>query len=418
MKILWLKLSLVSLTCSCAFAASKPAFSIVAETTDGPPPVTVTATGHRIFDFVDSLVNTKAQFQQLDNRAFTASLTYLGVPNAIQVNGNRDGTRVSVNLTPTNFNRTFEGPTRSDVERQLEDFLKGDGGSAIADFLKAIAESSPIAITDGNPTSGTALAASSTFESQGFTSSEEMQQADASESGAAAPAKSKFGGIAVGMNFGVFDAAGFEGVVYDISGTLLDFGGERVRMVVPINFNFVQLDGGGDIGGAGISFCFPIRLKLMGRDQPWNWRVTPLAGASLRGSVDLGGLSPLWQVGFVNTVDYRINKKLVVSAVNQITMHRSVKIAYDDLNFDPNVDQQILKNGVRFSTPFSRRVIADAFVVHTNFLKDAAVDQFWSVGANFSFRVAQKWSLVLGGNYDTGDNFKAYSLGLTSAWRW
>lgn len=88
----------------------------------------------------------------------------------------------------------------------------------------------------------------------------------------------------------------------------------------------------------------------------------------------------LWQAGVVNTLDYRATSRVVLSLVNQITMHRSISLDYDDLSFDPDVDQQILKNGVRLTTPFAKRIIADCFVIDTRFLKDAAVERSRAAG--------------------------------------
>lgn len=397
-------------------AQPKQPFEAIATTTDAGSPVTVRSGGTNLFDFISAIVGGNGAFQSIDTRAYSAGMTFLGVPDAIRFTRNSTGTAVTMTLAPIGFNRTFTGPNETSVDDQIDAFFESEGGATIAAFLKAIAKSSPIAVTDGNPTAATAIAAQSVFAGQGFTSADEFGAAFDPDSSEAS--KSKFGGINLGLNAGTFEAGGFEGKIYDVSGTILNFGGEKVRFLVPINFNFLEFDAGSKVGGAGINLVLPIRFKVMSKENPWNWRLTPLAGVSVRGSVDLGSLSPLWQAGVVNTLDYKVAPKLVFSIVNQFTMHRSIAIAYDGLDFDPDIDQQILKNGVRFVTPLSRRFILDGFAVDTRFMKDAAVKQFWSFGGSLSFRATQRWNLVLGANYDTGDNFKAYSGGLSSAWKW
>jgi hypothetical protein len=398
---------------SLGFAAQP--FQAVATTTDNLPPLTLSAGGSNFFDFLDAVTRAQGSFASLDNRAYNVNVTFLGVPDAIRFVTNATNNQLTLTLTPTGFTRTFTGANEDVVNDQIDEFFEREGASTVAEFLKAIARTSPIAVTDGNPTSATAVAANSAFTGQGFTSADEL--ADGSDTGGSA-SKPKFGGISLGMNAGKFEAGAFEGTIYDVSGTLLNFGGEKVRFLIPVNLNFLELDSGSQVGGAGISLAMPVRLRQMSKDDKVNWRVTPLGGVSVRGSVDLASLSPLWQVGVVNTVDYRASNKVVLSMVNQVTMHRSIAIAYDDLDFDPKIDQLILKNGVRLTTPFSKRVIADAFAVDTRFLKDAAIDQFWTLGASLAFRVTQRWNLVLGTNYDTGDDFKAFSGGISSAWKW
>jgi hypothetical protein len=399
----------------CFGANANEPFFAAATTNDALPPISLTASGSNFFDFLDTVTKAQGEFSQFNNRAYSGAMTFLGVQNAIRFTTNTTGTNVNIALAPINFNRTFTGTSKQAVDDQISDFFKKEGADTIARFLKAIAESSPIAVTDGNPTSATAIAANSFFSSQGFTSSDEL--ADGSDTSSTAT-KPKFGGISFGLNAGKFEAGVFKGNVYDFSATLLNFGGETVRFMLPVSLNYLKLDTGSEVGGGGISAVLPIRFQKMSRENNWNWRVTPVAGVSVRGSLDLASLSPLWQAGVVNTIDYRALPNLVVSMVNQITMHKSIALAYDDLDFDPQIDQQILKNGLRATMPFNRRVIGDFFVIETNFLKAAAVKNFTTFGGSLAFRVTQKWNIVLGANYDTGSNFKAYSVGLSSAWKW
>ena len=402
---------LLSLASSVAFARAP--FEAVAITA-GPSPVTVTATGSNLSDFVSSLINTNGQFAPLNGRAYTASSTFLGVPNAITFNTNATGTAVTYGLTPIGFSRTFTGASKQAVDDQIDAFFQKDGADTVARFLKAIAEKSPLAVTDGNPNSATALAAGSTFTGQGFTPADEI----VAGLDDAAGGKARFGGFGIGFNAGKFEAGDFKGTNYDFSITGLNVGlGERVRLVTPIALSFLKVEGA-QVAGAGINFALPIRLRVMNKDNPFNWRVTPIAGVSLRGSADLAGGALLWQAGVTNTVDYKATPKLVVCMINQATFHRSIGVTYGDYRFDPKIDQQVLKNGLRLVSPFSPRVIGDFFAVDTRFLKAAAVKNFQTYGGSLSFRVTPSYNISLGANYDTGTRFKAYSVGLSSAWRW
>lgn len=400
-----------SLAAFSAFAA-KP-FEATAITA-GPIPVTVNASGSSLSDFISSLINTNGPFAALNGRAYTASSSFLGVPNAIAFNTNTTGTSVTYTLTPIGFTRTFTGVSKQAVDDQIDEFFKKEGEDTIARFLQAIAEKSPLAVTDGNPNSATALAAASTFVSQGFTPADEFTVAF-DEAGGEKP---RYGGFGIGFNAGRFEAGDFDGNNYDFSVTGLNFAlGEKVRLLTPITLGYLTVSGA-KVAGAGINAVLPIRFKVMAKEQPWNWRVTPIAGLSLRGSADLAGGALLFQVGASNTVDYKVNPKLVVCMINQLTVHRSIGVTYGDYSFDPKVDQQIMKNGLRAVTPFTRRLIGDFFIVDSRFFKAAAVKSFQTFGGSLAFRATKSFNLSLGANYDTGSDFKAYSVGLSSAWRW
>ena len=254
---------LACLAASVAFAR-KP-FEAIAITT-GPAPITVNASGSNLNDFVSSLINTNGQFAPLNGRAYTASSTFLGVPNAVTFNTNATGTAVTYGLTPIGFNRTFTGTSKQDVDTQIKDFFQKNGADTIAAFLKAIAEKSPLAVTDGNPNSATAVAAAGTFTGQGFTTADEIM---AGLDGG----KARYGGFGIGFNAGTFEAGDFKGSNYDFSLTGLNLGlGESVRLITPISFNYLKVEGA-QVAGMGINFALPIRLQTMNKDNPFNWRV-------------------------------------------------------------------------------------------------------------------------------------------------
>lgn len=396
-----------------AVAVARAPFEATASTITTVP-VTVTASSSNFADFVSSLVNTNGQFAALNGSPYTASSTFLGVPNAVTFATNATGTSVTLGLTPIGFSRTFTGTSKADVDAQMKDFYQKNGSDTIAAFLKAIAERSPLAVTDGNPNSATALAANSIFTAQGFTPADEILS-NLDESGTDKP---RYGGFGIGFNAGTFKAGDFKGQNYDFSITGLNFAvGEHTRLITPISLNYIKVEGA-SIAGLGFNAALPVRLRTMSKENPFNWRLTPVAGMAVRGSADLAGGALLWQAGLTNTIDYKANPKLVVCMVNQLTYHRSIGVTIGDYKFDPKIDQQILKNGLRIVSPLTPRIIGDFFIVDSRFIKSAAVKSFETFGGSLSFRASKSYNLSLGANYDTGSKFKAYSVGLSSAWHW
>jgi hypothetical protein len=375
-------------------------------------------------DLVSDVIKNQGNFSLLaSSNSFFARVTFLGVPNALTVNFTDTGsgpTPVSVNLSSPGagnvLSQSFSGPTRADVEQQIKDFFLKNGSAEVGKFLAAIAKKSAVAVTDGNPNSSTAQMSSGAFFADGFTPSMDLPfEGTAAASDSSGPG-SRFTGYGIGFNSGQFNANGIKGNNTDLS---IPFGfrfTDRVSLAGNIPLNYLTI-GDAKIYGVGLNLALPVRLEIMDKTNPLNWRLTPLVGISARGSQELAGGGVIWMAGLTNTLDYRVNHKLILGLVNQITFHRSLEVRYGSTSFDPNVDQEILKNGVRLVTPLSTRFTLDAFVIETNFLKTAAVKSFTTFGSSVSFRLTQKFNVTLGGNYDTGSNYNSWAVGLSSAWK-
>ena len=106
----------------CSPALAQDPFAINAQTTSGPP-TQVTATGSSMVDLVENLIESQQQFSNFQNQAFTASLDYGRVSDAIQFQRNAAGTSATVTIPSTGFSRTFTGADEAAVRKQIEDFL-------------------------------------------------------------------------------------------------------------------------------------------------------------------------------------------------------------------------------------------------------------------------------------------------------
>ena len=413
MKTSYIKLptGLFFLLASLAAYASEAPFMATAVVTDGSGLPAVIASGSNFQDFTTNITEVSGQFQGFSGHSYNSNVTFLGVPNAILYSTNNTGTVVTMKLTPIGFAMTFTGTSKDDVKTQINNFFEKNGAGILASFLKAVSQTSPIAVTDGNPNAATAVAANSVFLSAAMTPATDVADQ-------AAGAKPQFGGLALGFDTGGFTAGSFSGNNYDLSLTALNIGfGDRVRLQVPVDFNYLTVSGA-KVGGAGVTFVLPIRISIMDQNNPVNWRLIPLAGVNARASVDLAGGAALWEAGAISSVDFKVSPKLVLCLMDQYTLNKSFSIKEGSYSFNPQVNQGILKNGVRVVTPLTKRVILDCFVVETNFINAAEIKNFTTVGACLSLRATKSYNLSIAGNYDTGTAFKSWSVGLTSAWHW
>jgi hypothetical protein len=373
-----------------------------------PPEFVINASNLK--HFVNDLINAQGQYSAIAGFAYAEKTTFLGVNNAITFTGDTPGTTVTLAIPIIGFSQTFTGATRADVQAQVHDFIKQNGNNVWAAFLSALAKQSPNAVTDGNPNAATGGMANSTFMAEGFTPVDEILPEDPTSS----PRLSGFG---LGFDAGQFKAGGLTGQLVDFAIPLRWKLSDKVGLTLNIPFTYLTLEGA-KIYGTGFNLALPIRFETMSAENPWNWRVTPLFGAAARASEDLASGAALWQIGMSNSVDYRVNPKLIVCMVNQLTDYHSFKVTFGGYSFDPEIKQQILKNGLRVVSPLTQRTIASFFLLDSRFLKDAAVKQFTTIGASLAFRVTKSMNVQLGGNYDTGTDFKSWSVGLSSAWKY
>jgi hypothetical protein len=371
-----------------------------------------------VLDLVEKLVNTQDEFAAFNGTNFNGSLRYQGIPDAITFQQNNNGSGV------IHFNLIGESYNYAD-EDDLEDFLKTNGEGLYSRFLKEVAKQSAVSVTDGNPSSSTASSARADFQNFALTPVGEFDFGEGSI--LAAEEGVGLGGFGLGFNSGRFEAevagVSYEGQFAEVGLAWLNVGlGDRVRLVAPIAGSYLEIEGTA-VYGLSQSFALPIRILQMNKTDRWNWRLTPVGGVNIRVSPDALSGSLLWNAGLVNSIDYRVNRRLIVCLINQATVFQSIPVEYSDYSFDADIDQLIAKNGVRLVTPITRRLVGDVFFIRTDFLEEAAVENFYTVGASVSFKATKRFNVTLGANYDIGetdtdDEFKSYSVGLSSAWRW
>jgi hypothetical protein len=106
-------------------------------------------------------------------------------------------------------------------------------------------------------------------------------------------------------------------------------------------------------------------------------------GAS--GSVDLAAGGTLLGGGVTSSVQIPLGERFAVDVANQISFFEGYPIHIGEYDFETDLSQQILKNGVRLSYLFADNVYVDGSLTHTKFLEDAAVDDYLSPGAGLGF---------------------------------
>ena len=372
-------------------------------------------------DLLSAVLNAKQEFAAYGQADFNAAFTFLGVPNAIVAASNATGTQVQIQIPGIGFSQTWTGPDRATVQSEIQNFFTKNGTKVEGNFLKYIAQTSPLAVTDGNPNASTARMATTSFTRFGFTPLADTQGSGGPASGSSTltgngagngkPGLSSFG---IGLNSGRFNAAGLQGQNSEIDLPFHKQLTDRVGLDGVIPLDYLDINGG-KAYGIGLVMGLPVRIVTRTAEQPWTWRVTPMLGVSARGSKDLAGGGLIYDAGLTSCEGIALGK-VVLDFVTQYAAYRSATVAISSYKFNPDVDQGILKNGVRLSSSLAPKVRYDVYLVTTDFVHAAAVKSFTTYGGSLCYLTGARFNVTVGANFDNGNNFKAWSAGLSSAW--
>lgn len=393
-------------------------FQFNGNSTDGTPSVEFNRGASSLPDAISDLIKGSGAFSDLQNRSFQADLQYGGVANALQFSIQQDGPEWYAQLlSPFDhsvINQTFNAPSRAELEQQIKDYLEKSGMKDLARFLAAMNKKSIAGSLDGNPVAATAVSANAYFNQYGLRSTSTFSEAEAEDSGE----ETSRAGFEMTAEAGVFQSQGLTGQTYSwtpvIPVTLGKSRRVRLEFALPMNWTILE---GADQFRAGSQLGVAVLIKKRTKDQPWLWQVTPHAGVMVSGSFDLiaGGL--LASGGGTSYLSYRWHE-WEFSMGNHISFHEGMALDIEDYRFDPDVSQQIVKNGLKVGRSLGKNWYVEAYVVDTEFLQDAFVQRYLTVGAGVGYRGSQRRGYLMVGGYGTfGEEFSAAQLQFGTGWK-
>ena len=359
-------------------AAAGDLFTLNGNTTDAGLPVTFNEGSSRLPSFISDLVSGSNQFDALNNRQFSASLRYADVSNALNFNIRQVGTTWRADLTspfdPGLINRSFNSNTRDQLDSAIQDYLKKDGSGDLARFLAAINKKSAIAgVLDGNPNSATAQIANQSFMEYGLRPTETAEEIDGSADGdgnenGKGSGNTSRSGFSFTADVGTFRGQGVEGQSYSWTPMIPYTIGKarRVRLELALPMNYTKIEGA-DQYRVGAQLGVAVLLVKRTKDQPWLWQVTPQGGVTVAGSADMIAGGVLLSGGATSYTSYRWNS-WEFSMGNHISFHEGLKVSVDNYTFDPQISQQIVKNGLKIGRSLGEHWYAEVYAIDTEFV--------------------------------------------------
>lgn len=360
-------------------------------------------------NLVETLVNNQGVFAPLQSQAFTANLTYFGIPSALQVQVNAAATQLTISSPLTGLNQVFTGTGSANLEDQLTDWLLEKGTDEVAKLLRAVAETAATGLTDGNPASATARMTDRAFRTFSFFN-------------ASSAMRGSNGGLynAVWIHHSQSQADAPVGGI-DTAETEIDLPwwlhfGESVSLIGNMVGQYRDTEGT-EIYGVGGDIGLGIRLVPRGAEDDFGWQLTPYTGLYGLGSHDgaTGGL--LDHFGLSNRFEFKLTRDSSLIIANQFAYYDSLEIEIDNVKIDPDLEQMVVKNGIMLDVPapWGTTIYHNFFVSDTRFLENAAIDNYQTAGAGFSIR-DKKVSLNAYFSYDFTDLYEGWNAGLGLGW--
>lgn len=361
------------------------------------PTISVTATGENLVDLVGNLIETEEEFISLANQNVAGSLDYAGVEDAILFTRNAAGTRATLRIPSTGLDRTFSADEEEELEEQIEDFIKADGAEEWARFLREINERSLVGISDGNPLATTARLSDAAFYRFGLL----PNPFRAAEDGALTTSewRAELGG-------GRIEADTINGhfAILRLSTAFRLSDNVAFAFVSPLGWRSYE---GSDVFDGGTVLALPIGLLIPEGESGWGWTLTPTVAAGIGASFDMSAGSMLWGGGITSSLSY-YSGPLTVTLANQFSAYEGRPLDIGEYEFETDVSQRILKNGLRVVYEIGDGFV-DGGLTHTRFLEDAAVEDYVSPTAGVGLRLGESSGVRLSYRGDYADDFRTHA---------
>ncbi len=397
--------TLLALCASCIAARSARAEDLVRIDV---PALALSSSSNDFVDLSEDFLRQQGAFAGLVGQvAYDAALRYLGIPDALTLQVANFGASATLRIPSTGHVRAFTAVSPADLENQIEHYIKEDGADEWARFLEESNAKSALALLDGNPRAATALLAASAFRRFGIDSSRARIGYQSGE-------LADWGGAQLrleGAGYGRVDVDGFRDLeTWDGALTLAGLG--RVA-----GFSFSAIGQYLDYQGAksydvGLELGVPLLLARSedGEAFPLAWQLTPFVQSGAAASVDLAAGGLFIGGGVVSANALQLGP-IELTLANQLVYYHGLPVrnirGYD---FETELSQLILRNGVKAGVYLFDLVFADAGASVANFLlARAAVDAYASPFAGVGVILGGIATLRVGYEADLGIRGRDYT---------
>jgi hypothetical protein len=184
-----------------------------------------------------------------------------------------------------------------------------------------------------------------------------------------------------------------------------------ISVAIPFQYRSFQ---SANIFDVAVELGLPITLlrsnsdRYAPADPSLSWTLTPYGFFDGSASEEFvaGGL--MYGGGLASNLNIPLGP-LTLTVGNAVSFYQGETVKAYGYEFDNNVSQQILKNGVLLSwAPGRRDLVLDAGIVYSNFLNDAAVNDYWTPHAGLTLLFGPASGIRFGYAGDFADGFTSH----------
>lgn len=343
-------------------------------------------------DFLDANFSTYTTASSL-----SLSIDFRGIP--ITLSSTAGSPTITLNIPSIGVTEVFSGSDRDASQDMLTDWLKSEGGDALNDLLKKLAELSPYDPIAGNPNSLMSNMVSSDFE-RGVPSNIQRQDTGINTNL-----------ISIGLKTSSFDQNGLNGrsLTLPFQYIIRIDSNPKHRIIFDIPVTYYQLEEAQTYSmKVGLGYQFPLSE---------NWSLTPSIGTGVVGSIDLGSVGQLVSGAITSHYSQKIDRYRFGMG-NMFGHYKTIKIKIGEIESDPGITNNVIRNALFASTIhpfiFKTPVETEIFIYDTRYYGDKLyMNQYNEIGLSMGTdrdRKDAKRLLRLGYSYLFSPKTKGHTL--------
>lgn len=276
------------------------------------------------------------------NEAASVLINFRGLPMTLAYQA-AGSTQLVFTVPSLGINLTFNGSgasvpqARDDAQDQLIEYLKN--GNLVGQIMQELARVSPVDPIAGNPNSLQSRMVAQDFDSS-FTSHTTNIGAPP-QPGARTPNL-----IGIGLQYGGYkqDDLKSNAVTLPLSYTIRSSSDAGHQLSVRVPLTVVETEGATSYqGGLGITYRLPVSQR---------WALAPSLGYAVAGSKELGSVAQIASGSLTSSYEMSLGSS-VLALGNMWGYYRTLKFKVGDYEFDPEISNNVFRNGLMWSVPMS-----------------------------------------------------------------
>jgi len=372
--------------------------------TTGTTPQSVSVANNHLLDLTYDALNAQNGFSALAGQAYTAGLTWGGVPNAMVLTSNASGTVVTVTMPKTGFSQTFTGYDRQDVETQIKQFVEKGDPAAFAQLMHTLNQESPLSMIAGNPGAMAETFSMDAYNRYGMSPDFGLEP------------KATGDKVQIGVDFDggrISTTAGSASyAAADIYGGFRFTNNLALQLALPMEF---RNDDGAASYMVGFQAGLPITILPDKAGNGPFWQLTPWGTIESDYSPDqsIGGL--VGGGGATSSFNVRTGF-LVWTLADQWSYQSGLPFHFAQYHFDTSANQELVTNGGKLTYNFGKGYYVDAGVSYTDVLDLARVTDYLTVTAGVGAHITPNSGYRLSYDGNVGHRYRDYGGSLNVWW--